>query len=409
MLTEGSIQTAVTSVRRGRKASVTISDKAPRGTGRLVLVVKPGRAEWYAQRYVGGKRKLQKLGVYPAVLLAEAREKFGGYRPATGRNTVGVLLDAYLATLAGRPAHKQAKSCLRHAGDILGRGRLARDITPADIVAVVKPVHQAGKIHMAEKHRMYLAAAFRWAILSTHDYRTANPHDWGITHNPVDALPKDERAYAAGTAWLDVPGFLQLLAWAEKGKPGTARHAIAVILLTGQRVSEVCRIESAHWDSCERTLHWPKTKNGRPHTVPVCERAGRLLDAIKATGPHLYTGNHPRPHLSVEAIRAALKGAKMTGFTARDLRRTWKTLSGKAGLTRVERDLIQNHGQTGISAKHYDRWEYMPEKRAGVTRWHEWLEQQVRDRPANEKARQIVDGKKQGHAHGVVPHDSAPA
>lgn len=408
MLTEGSIQTAVTSVRRGRKASVTISDKAPRGTGRLVLVVKPGRAEWYAQRYVAGRRKLQKLGVYPAVSLAEAREKFGGYRPATGRNTVGALLEAYLATLSGRPAHKQAKSCLKHAGDILGRSRLARDITPADIVAVVKPTHRAGKIHMAEKHRMFLAAAFRWAILSTHDYRTDDPRDWGLTHNPVDALPKDERAYAAGTRWLDVPEYLRLLAWAEKGRPGTARHAIAVIMLTGQRVSEVCRIESAHWDSGERTVHWPKTKNGRPHTVPVCQRAAALLDAIRPAGPHLYAGNHPRPHLSVDAVRAALDGCGVAGFTARDLRRTWKTLAGQAGLSKVDRDLIQNHGQTGVSSKHYDRWQYMPEKRAAVARWQEWLEQQISARPANQKTCQIVHGQQQSHTDGVVIHEKAP-
>ncbi len=407
MLTDAKVTAAVRAVSTGRKATTTLADPSPRGSGRLVLLVKPGRAEWYAQRFVDGRRRLQKLGTYPTMTLAEAREKFGGYRPASGRNTLGDLLDAYLATLVGRSSHKQAKSCLKRAGEVMGRGRLARDITPVDIVAVVKPTHQAGKIHMAEKHRMFLSAAFTWAIHSTHDYRTASPRDWGLTHNPVDALPVDERAYAAGTRWLDVPEYLQLLSWAEKGKPGTARHAIAVILLTGQRVSEVCRIAAVDWDIPERTMHWPKTKNGRPHTVPVCERAARLLDAIKPAGAYLYAGNHPRPHLSVDAIRAALKGAKMPGFTARDLRRTWKTLSGQAGLSKVDRDLIQNHGQTGISSKHYDRWEYMPEKRAAVVRWSAWLEQQVSAGPANEKARKVVHGKKEGHAHGIVPHSAA--
>ena len=403
LLKDAEIVAAVRDVARGKKASATLSDPAPRGAGRLVLVVKPGQAEWYAQRFVEGKRRLQKLGGYPAVTLAEAREKFAGHRPATGRSTVGDLFDSYLATLAGRPSHKQAKSVLATAGKILGRGRMARDVTSADIVAVVKPSHRAGKICMAEKRRMFVSAAFSWAIKSTHDYRTDNPRDWGLAHNPVDALPVDERAYNSGTRWLDAKEFFALLAWAKAGRPGSARHAIAVIMLTGQRVSEICRIETVHWDRKERTLHWPTTKNGKPHTVPVCEQAAALLDAIRTNGTHLYRGNHPRPHLSVDAVRVALD--EYGGdFCARDLRRTWKTLAGQAGLTKVDRDLIQNHGQTGISSKHYDRWEYMPEKRSGVALWQAWLSKQLGEQHAKGQANEVVqpeEDRRSEHVAGV--------
>jgi len=42
MLREGDIQAALQKVKRGTKAVVTLSDPAPRGSGRLVLLVKPG-------------------------------------------------------------------------------------------------------------------------------------------------------------------------------------------------------------------------------------------------------------------------------------------------------------------------------------------------------------------------------
>ena len=55
--------------------------------------------------------------------------------------------------------------------------------------------------------------------------------------------------------------------------------------------------------------------------------------------------------------------------TNRDLRRTWKTLAGKAGVTKEVRDRLQNHALHDVGSKNYDRWHYMPEKREGMARW----------------------------------------
>jgi hypothetical protein len=59
--------------------------------------------------------------------------------------------------------------------------------------------------------------------------------------------------------------------------------------------------------------------------------------------------------------------------TNRDLRRTWKTLAGKAGLSKEIRDRIQNHALQDVSSKSYDRWTYMPEKRAGMKQWNTFV------------------------------------
>jgi hypothetical protein len=49
--------------------------------------------------------------------------------------------------------------------------------------------------------------------------------------------------------------------------------------------------------------------------------------------------------------------------TNRALRRTWKTLAGKAGIPKEIRDRIQNHALHDVSSRSYDRWHYLPEKR----------------------------------------------
>ena len=37
------------------------------------------------------------------------------------------------------------------------------------------------------------------------------------------------------------------------------------------------------------------------------------------------------------------------------------------------RDRLQNHTLQYVSSKSYDRWNYMPEKRAGMKKWNAWV------------------------------------
>jgi integrase len=56
-------------------------------------------------------------------------------------------------------------------------------------------------------------------------------------------------------------------------------------------------------------------------------------------------------------------------FVARDLRRTCKTLMGEIGVSKELRDRIQNHALQDVSSKHYDRYDYLVEKRRALEQW----------------------------------------
>ncbi|MCY1187962.1 hypothetical protein D9M73_290070 [compost metagenome] len=58
---------------------------------------------------------------------------------------------------------------------------------------------------------------------------------------------------------------------------------------------------------------------------------------------------------------------------------------GVAGMSKELRDRIQGHAFNDVSSKHYDRYDYFKEKKAGLLRWSTWLQKNVLDAPIKNK------------------------
>lgn len=394
-LTDAAIRTAIRQFPTTGKTAAWLADPAPKGAGRLVLRLTANRdsvrAEWFVQQYVGGKRRIDKLGSYPTIGLAEAREKYAnrGSAPVTGKATVGHLFQQYVAHLRAcdrRTVDAIEKLLLtgsHNLADQLGRNRKAKEVTTADVVSVLQPVFARGKRVYADTMRGYIASAYNWAIRSAHDYTVSDARDLGIRFNPAADIPVDRDARKAGTRWLTPDEWLGFWRWLndpyqQAGYP--YRAVLMLLLLTGQRVSEIASLQAAQWDSVERVLQWDTTKTGKPHLLPVCSRAAVILNSMRPSpeGWLFPARNIEGQHLQDDTLLSMTERyAKRHGlphFTPRDLRRTWKTLAGEAGLTKTERDLMQNHAVRDVSSRHYDRWLYLPEKRAALVKWDAWVE-----------------------------------
>lgn len=72
------------------------------------------------------------------------------------------------------------------------------------------------------------------------------------------------------------------------------------------------------------------------------------------------------------ALGHAIRNAGYS-WVPRDLRRTWKSLCGECGVSKELRDRIQNHAQSDVSGKHYDKYSYLPEKKAALEQWERYL------------------------------------
>ncbi len=397
-LTDGEIRRALKQVETTGK-QLSLVDGEGHGTGRLVLVMKPMptrvTADWMAQQWRDEKRLKKKLGSYPSMPLSKAREIFnrdfaeliqkgrsikiaGDTRPGT----VADLFEAYVAYLkeGGKPSWKEAEKGLNKIADTLGRNRPARDVEPDEITAIIRPIYERGKRSMADHVRSYIRSAFSWGLKSEHDYRSTATRRFRLTYNPAAGIPTEPKTI--GTRWLSEEEFVRLYRWLEC--PDTPVHpsyprAVQIIMLTGQRVEEIARLHVDQWDARERIIDWTKTKNLQPHAVPVPSLAAELIESIipNEHGWFFPSAKDPSKPVSHGTLYSFVWRQRDRGViphaTNRDLRRTFKTLAGKAGVPKEIRDRLQNHALQDVSSKHYDRWNYMVEKRAGMAKWDKFV------------------------------------
>jgi integrase len=396
--TDGEIRRALKQVEQTGK-QLSLVDGDGHGTGRLVLVMKPMptrvTADWMAQQWRDQKRLKKKLGSYPSMSLSKAREVFardfadmiqkgrsikiaGDTRPGT----VADLFEAYVQYLkdAEKPSWKETQKGLNKIADTLGRNRPAREIEPDEIVEVIRPIYERGKKAMADHVRSYVHAAYSWGLKSEHDYRSASQRRFRLVYNPAAGIPTEPKK--VGTRWLDEDEFVRLYRGLEC--PDAPVHppytrAVRILMLTGQRVEEIARLHADNWDGEEKIIDWSKTKNGSPHAIPVPPIAAELIESIKPNehGWLFPSAMDPKRPVSHGTLYSFMWRQRDRGVipvvTNRDLRRTWKTLAGQAGVPKEIRDRIQNHALQDVSSKSYDRWNYMREKRTGMAKWEKFV------------------------------------
>lgn len=397
-LTDGAIRQALRRVAETGKQE-NLTDGEGRGTGRLVLIVRamPKRviADWMAQQWRDGKRVKKKLGAYPSMSLAQAREVFKRdysdsiqkgrsikISPDTRPGTVGDLFEGYVASLkaASKPSWKETEKGLNKVADTLGLNRLAHEIEPDELVELIRPIYERGSKSMADHVRGYLHAAYSWGMKSEHDYRSASPRRFRIPFNPASSIPTEPKVQ--GTRWLDEDEFVKLYRWLDC--PDVPVHpsyprAVQLIMLSGQRVEEIAGLHADQWDTKERIIDWSTTKNTQPHAIPLPSLAAELLESITPSKagwffPSAKDPSKPVTHNTLYSFVWRQRDRGVIPFaTNRDLRRTWKTLAGKVGIAKEIRDRIQNHALQDVSSKNYDRWNYMPEKRAAMAKWDRYV------------------------------------
>jgi integrase len=385
-----------------------------------VQVTPAGTKTFFLAYRFDGRRRFMNLGTYPDTSLADARATCRdsralldkGVDPQEHRNTaererreaaeqaqreetrgtVAQLFAAYIANLAaqGKPSAEQISRIYgADVGPVIGAMKAA-EVTPRDIKRTLFRIIERGAMVQANRVRSYLLAAFKFGI--EHDNHPANMKAeilFDLQTNPVRDVPKALKREAVGDRELGADEIRDLWTRLAQGTMDPLSvGALRLMLATGQRLGEVLGAPWVEFDLEGRKWEIPakRTKNNRAHVVPLADLHLEILAQLRPySGASEWVfpkrnGTGPRhiDSISQAVARFCNPGAtsKRPGFpkfTPRDLRRTWKTRAGEIGLGKEIRDRLQNHALTDVSSQHYDRYDYMPEKRKAMEAWCEWL------------------------------------
>lgn len=380
-----------------------------RGKGSLKLVVRRSAggsvsATWYANWKRAGRRQKKAMGRFPDMSLREARHEFAEvYQPQIEAGAdVGAAVAAELPTVErlfagyvqdmrdrGRRSVFEVERALAEACAFFGADKLAADIEPGDVSALLARVHSRGAKVQADRLRAYLSAAFQWGIKAEHDYKSANRRSWGLKENPVAKVPRDTTATNQGERNLSSTELATFWTGCDAFSLEVST-LLRLIVCCGQRVRETLRAKGADFDLESGTWSLPRdtTKGKRAHVVPLPERAVPLVRALierHGDGPLFPAAKSGRAksdrstyHIGEASVSRAVaswcKDSAFPHFTPRDLRRTWKSRTADAGIERFMRDLIQQHAQSGdTGSRFYDRADYLPQMREAMGKWDAWL------------------------------------
>ncbi len=151
-------------------------------------------------------------------------------------------------------------------------------------------------------------------------------------------------------------------------------HIVRLLILTGQRRSEIASLEWSHIDGNAITL--PETKSGRAHTFPIGSLAQALIASVPHRSEYLFPARNAEGCFrGFGPAKGQMDKLKLDPWTLHDLRRTFATNLAALGTPIHVTEKLLNHvsGTTSGIIAVYQRHSYMPEMREAVGFWERRL------------------------------------
>lgn len=311
------------------------------------------------------------------------------------RGSFSQLLEVYVQNLkdTGRIRIKNVEGALnlhvvKSHPDLIKRK--ACDITSDNVRTILASLVQQGKTRQVNLVRSYLLAAFNYAGKYDFDPRRSGEKSvsFNLIVNPVALIPQITEFNKTGERALSKEELMIFLSALDNAPVVPATFLKLAVALGGQRIEQLLRAEWSDYDFNAGVLTLKDSK-GRPglgvrdHLVPLSPWAIEILKPMLAlnANAHPFTSigttimDVGTPSKLTKKIAERLNTEQgIEVFRAGDLRRTCETLLASIGIDKEIRAQLLSHGRsTGVQAKHYDRYAYLPEKKEALEKWSAFL------------------------------------
>ncbi|WP_368485454.1 tyrosine-type recombinase/integrase [Pseudoalteromonas sp. SD03] len=395
---------------KAKEKRYVLTESGNYGEGRLqIRVSESGAKTFRVQYHINGKRKVIGLGNYPTVDLKKARSKHAKIAvllsdnidpqehqletqkaefESSAKRTMLKMLDDFNVFISTRWAEstidRTEKLIKRNINPFIKPELMPDEFTIDMARDIIYRVYNRGAKEQARLVRSVLMSILKFAIdfdNSPEQYKKPNLYD--IKTNFIRDInfetPKNK-----GERWLNEAELKKV--WNADDLPYyTHQYIKLALLLGGQRVNEVYGSYVSDFDLKSKTFTIPasriKVQQRGDHIVPLCKTAipiiQELMQQSGKAGQMFPHRDNPTATAHVSTLRMAIlrwcEKNKVPNFNPRDLRRTCKTLMGKAGIDKINRDILQQHNKFDVSSVHYDRYDYMKEKRQSIEVWEDFI------------------------------------
>lgn len=160
--------------------------------------------------------------------------------------------------------------------------------------------------------------------------------------------------------------------------PSTFSRIVLLLLLTGQRRSEIASMDQRWIDWDSRTITFPAaiTKNKRVHTIPYGTAAASILKQGEDRGCLFPARGRKTAFDGWSKCKPCFEaGLDLPHWTLHDLRRTFATHIAALGAPVHVTEKLLNHisGSTGGIVAVYQRHTYQKEMRDAIELWEDYL------------------------------------
>lgn len=349
--------------------------------GFSVRVSTQGQKTFGVKFRYGVKQKRLKLGVYPRITLATARGKAldalrqvdEGIDPTQRRRQAGTKVEAVCGEFVRLHAQARNKSW-RETERILEREliptfgqRDIRDIKRWDILEIMDAAVARGATYQANRILAVVRKLFNWCV--QRDI---------VETNPIVGLTAPTKEVSRDRVLDDKEIRAILISCRNDVYP--FRQFAPLLLATAQRRGELAEMRWTEIDleAKQWVIPTDRSKNGKPHVVPLSSYAVSLLNEVPRflDCEYVFTTTRRSPISGFsKALRRLWKATDADDWRLHDLRRTAASGMARGGVAPHVVEKVLNHISGTISgvAAVYNRYAYDAEKCEALENWGAFL------------------------------------